>query len=310
MSDPIKDYFLRTEGRKYLSSLKQRKQNCDRAVKATQKVFNRLSELIDEDLARKLLLDYFTLKLIGHNPFILRIKPLVDWQLTGDSKIADLNTSEIDNLNYKFIPPLSLGWIYSKVMSPEVKEKNSAIYTPEEIVNYTVRSTFTWEFIATQTDDLNFLLKYKRKSQLLSEIDLNQIEDIEVLQRLHQRLGDIEVLDPCCGCGNYPYATLHRLAIMDDEAIARLQQLGVKATRVTNIHQLHGIEIDPIAHEICKRIIQMAWWECNYFSYGNYRLNALHTTFKFVLDYGGEHLPHIENKDILADPSAGKAWMS
>ena len=40
--------------------------------------------------------------------------------------------------------------------------------------------------------------------------------------------------------------------------ILRLVDFKIKASRVTGLHQIHGMDIDPISCEICKRVLQMA----------------------------------------------------
>ena len=79
-----------------------------------------------------------------------------------------------------------------------------------------------------------------------------------------QALLDLRVLDPACGSGHFLLAAAHRIA----NELARLREAGAepspqasrKALRDVVSHCLHGIDINPMAVELCKVSL---WLESN-----------------------------------------------
>lgn len=138
--------------------------------------------------------------------------------------------------------PRCLAWIYSDLMSAETKEKTAAIYTPEPIVKYMVRSSL--------------LLSIKDSCG----IDVGEIPpDPGECRSALRSLSRLTILDPCVGCGLFLYEAWIQMCGLEDALTISLDPARLKEKRVIRLSQLHGVDINPAAIEISKRLLQFAW---------------------------------------------------
>jgi len=87
-----------------------------------------------------------------------------------------------------------------------------------------------------------------------------RMEADRILQRFHERLCRVKVLDPACGSGNFLYVTLRRLKDLEKEVIiyASEQGLGPFIPRV-GPWQLYGIEINRYAFELAQMVVWIGY---------------------------------------------------
>src|SRR5699024_5314970 len=55
------------------------------------------------------------------------------------------------------------------------------------------------------------------------------VHDTKRLKKLRRRIGDLRVLDPACGCGNFLVIAYRELRRLDLDILTRLQELGDKS---------------------------------------------------------------------------------
>lgn len=71
-----------------------------------------------------------------------------------------------------------------------------------------------------------------------------------------QKLASLQFFDPACGCGNFLVIAYRELRLLEMEVIEAIYgkslsgQLNVDTLILCNVHQFHGIEIDPSAAQI------------------------------------------------------------
>ena len=76
--------------------------------------------------------------------------------------------------------------------------------------------------------------------------------DAKKLKNFVTKLASLNFLDPACGCGNFLVVTYRELRWLEQQTLLALNNTpGAQQTMpLCNVHQFHGIEIDPTAAEI------------------------------------------------------------
>ncbi len=112
---------------------------------------------------------------------------------------------------------------------------------------------------------------YTSERHILRAIEplfLNQLRDDlqragqnkTALKDLHQRLANLHLLDPACGCGNFLVVAFQQLRLLEIEIAYRLHGDATKSRGLLHmsdvlrvrVHQFYGIEIDPSAAHIAR----------------------------------------------------------
>ncbi len=73
------------------------------------------------------------------------------------------------------------------------------------------------------------------------------------------------MLDPACGSGNFLYVSLALLKALEKEVIALASAYEITVRPRVHPSQLHGIEINEIAHELASIVIWIGYlqWKRN-----------------------------------------------
>ena len=137
------------------------------------------------------------------------------------------------------ISPAVFGALFQAVMEPRERRQIGAHYTSERDILKVIGPLFL--------DELKESLKRAGK-------------DMGKLRKLHQRLADIRLLDPACGCGNFLVVSYRELRLLELE-ILRRQLKGQQLTEIgtvlkLDVDQMYGIEIE----EWPARIAEVAMW--------------------------------------------------
>lgn len=76
--------------------------------------------------------------------------------------------------------------------------------------------------------------------------------DAKKLKNFVTKLASLHFFDPACGCGNFLVVTYRELRWLEQQTLMELNSIkGAQQTMpLCNVHQFHGIEIDPTAAEI------------------------------------------------------------
>ena len=135
------------------------------------------------------------------------------------------------NYDWSTINPTIFGALFQLIKSKEERAALGEHYTSEENINKIIYPLFLTEL-----------------QERLDEVWDNK----KALRLLKKDLGQIKLLDPACGCGNFLVVAYRHLRQLELELTARLQELEGKSEDIgldgtlglsVGLHQLFGIEI-------------------------------------------------------------------
>ncbi len=138
------------------------------------------------------------------------------------------------------ISPAVFGALFQSIIEPRERRQIGAHYTSERDILKVIGPLFL--------DDIKASLKKAGNNK-------------NKLRKLHQRLADMRLLDPACGCGNFLVVSYRELRLMELEILRQLlrkdEQL-IDATTILklDVYQMYGIEIE----EWPVRIAEVAMW--------------------------------------------------
>lgn len=150
-----------------------------------------------------------------------------------------------DLLDWSQIEPSIFGSLFEQVFNPEKRAQFGRHYTPrtdiEQIIEPVVMQPLREEWTEIQYGT----------NRATKEADL-AIE----LQTFVDRIGNLRVLDPACGSGNFLYVTLNLLHQLEREVVRWAIQRGI-TTLQTRVHpqQLLGIELDEYAQQLASVVV-------------------------------------------------------
>ncbi len=139
------------------------------------------------------------------------------------------------------ISPAVFGALFQSVMEPKERRKIGAHYTSERDILKLIGPLFL--------DDLRDGLEKAGKNAA-------------ALRRLHDRLTEMQLLDPACGCGNFLVIAYRELRLIEVEILKRLSSgdrqrvLNIADIMRVDVDQMYGIEIA----EWPARIAEVAMW--------------------------------------------------
>lgn len=228
------------------------------------------------------------------------VLPLRAEHITLLKKAADRDWSQVE--------PAIFGTLLERALSPTERHKLGAHYTPrayvERLVNPTVIEPLRADWRKAQAEATAYEV-VKRGSGLA------------VLERFHQGLCAVRVLDPACGSGNFLYVTLDLIKRLEGEVLQAIDDLrtelgmplrGTREGGGESVHpkQFLGIEVNPRAAVIAEAVLWIGYlqWQAKNLSSNDPEL-ARKLRERSVL----EKLGNIENRDaVLAwDGPDGKA---
>lgn len=141
--------------------------------------------------------------------------------------------------NWSRISPAVFGALFQAVMEPKERRQIGAHYTSERDILKVIGPLFL--------------------DGLKAELE-NAGRDKAKLRKLHQRLAEMRLFDPACGCGNFLVVSYRELRLLELDILRRLlkgQQLADIGTILKlDVSQMYGIEID----EWPARIAEVAMW--------------------------------------------------
>ncbi|MEX0642618.1 MAG: DNA methyltransferase [Pirellulales bacterium] len=140
------------------------------------------------------------------------------------------------------ISPAVFGALFQAVMEPQERRQIGAHYTSERDILKVIGTLFLDELRAELASAGN---------------------DNRKLKALHERLAQMRLLDPACGCGNFLVISYRELRLMELEIVRRLhkreqtqRRLDVNTLLKIDVDQMYGIEIE----EWPVRIAEVAMW--------------------------------------------------
>lgn len=170
---------------------------------------------------------------------------------TFDHEMRDL-LLEACAFNWSAISPAIFGSLFQAVKSPEARRSLGEHYTTETNILKTINPLFM--------DELRerFTQEYHSKNGL---------------EKLRKELGEIRVLDPACGCGNFLVVAYRELRALDLDILLRLKELEGSSNVSTlffteenlpvTLDHFYGIEIEEWPARIAATALHLVDHQAN-----------------------------------------------
>ncbi|HWN42464.1 MAG TPA: DNA methyltransferase [Thermoanaerobaculia bacterium] len=208
--------------------------------------------------------DYWALDRIRHfNGNLFNETPVLTLTIEELASIT-----EAAKLDWSAVDPSIFGTLFERGLDPGSRSQLGAHYTSREdietLVEPVVMQPLRREWSEVQRLVENLLATGKKAPTGKEKLPLQgpaikkaRVEADLLIRRFWERLGQIKVLDPACGSGNFLYVTLQKLKDLEKEVIIYAMACGFPAF-IPHVGpwQLHGIEINPYAFELA----QMSIW--------------------------------------------------
>lgn len=187
-----------------------------------------------------------------------------------DSEMRNL-LLEACEMDWSKISPEIFGALFQSVMDVEQRRSLGAHYTSEENILKVISSLFMDE-LRGEFEDLRKKGKGKARTA--------------ALDTFHEKLANLDFLDPACGCGNFLIVAYRELRLLEldviEEIYAKGQLLDVSTIVRCNVSQFHGIEIEDFPSQIAR----VAMWLVDH------QMNML------VSEHYGTHFARIPLKTV------------
>lgn len=152
---------------------------------------------------------------------------------------------EACEMDWSKISPEIFGALFQSVMNQQERRSLGAHYTSEDNIFKVISSLFM-DDLRSEFDEIR--KKGRGKAR------------IAALDAFHEKLSNLDFLDPACGCGNFLIVAYRELRLLELDVIEEIykkdQLLDVATIVRCNVSQFHGIEID----EFPAQIARVAMW--------------------------------------------------
>jgi len=169
---------------------------------------------------------------------------------------------KLDAMNWADVEPAIFGTLFERILDANKKEraKLGAHYTSREDIEFLVEPALMAPLRA------RWVVAREAALAAMEQAELRGGTPATVRERLRAQvapfldeIATIQVLDPACGSGNFLYVSLALLKALEKEAIAFAELYGVDFPPRVDPGQLHGIEINPYAHEVANIVIWIGY---------------------------------------------------
>src|SRR5690606_5138135 len=157
---------------------------------------------------------------------------------------------EAAEADWRAVEPTIFGTLLTRALDPEERHRLGAEYTPRAYVERLVRPTIEepirehWLLVEAEVLQLKESGRPKDRKEALRR-----------LERFHEWLRKLRILDPACGSGNFLYVALATVKRIEAEVLSAMADLtGQPELVVEEVGpwQFHGIEVKPWAREIAE----------------------------------------------------------
>jgi hypothetical protein len=231
----------------------------------------------------------------GLSPILRKKLPRFNGGLFAHADAIDLNTDQIQLLldastaNWRDVEPAIFGTLLERALDPRERHKLGAHYTPRAYVERLVNPTVV--------EPLREQWKSVQVAALQLADDGQPKKAIAAVEQFLFELGNIRVLDPACGSGNFLYVTLELLKRLEGEVLNTLTDLGQPYKLEYNTHTISpanffGIELNPRAAAIAEQVLWIGFLQWQLRTQGH-----LHNLPEPII----KDLHNIENRDAVLD---------
>ncbi|MFO7534703.1 MAG: type IIL restriction-modification enzyme MmeI [Kiritimatiellia bacterium] len=202
--------------------------------------------------------------------------------LFDDNTVLDLTAGEVETiidaarLDWSAVDPSIFGTLFERVLDPAKRSQLGAYFTGkadiELLVEAVVMTPLRREWDETKAIVENLLTTGKKtggqsigfggqgSGKIDPRIRKAKSEAGSLIHQFLTRLGNVKVLDPACGSGNFLYVTLQKRKDLEKAAIvfSLERELGGFLPMVGPL-QLYGIELNPYAHDLAQMTVWIGW---------------------------------------------------
>ena len=195
--------------------------------------------------------------------------PHFNGSLFDNSYVLELNRDALDivgnvsRMDWGQIEPSIFGTLFERSLDPEKRSQLGAHYTSREDILLIVEPVLMrplrrrWNEVRTEAEEL---LRQREEADTNRKKDNRQNDLRKLLLQFSEEIASTTVLDPACGSGNFLYVALRQMLDLEKEVIQFGGNAGLPAFAPSvNPRQLHGIEINPYAHELASTTISIGY---------------------------------------------------
>jgi len=173
--------------------------------------------------------------------------------------------ARISHLDWSSVEPAIFGTLFERSLDPTKRSQLGAHYTSKEdillIVEPVLMAPLRRRWAEVQAAVAGLVSKRDAANKASGARFQRQLQ--EQIQDFQVELAQVQVLDPACGSGNFLYMALRELLDLWKETNALafaqgLPQLPLEHT-APSPEQLHGIELNPYAHELAQVTIWIGY---------------------------------------------------
>ena len=197
--------------------------------------------------------------------------------------------------NWGNVEPAIFGTLLERALNPGERHQLGAHYTPRAYVERLVLPTVI-EPLRAEWENV--------RAAALTQARAGDLKKARAeVNRYHERLCKVTVLDPACGSGNFLYVALQHLKVLEGEVFDVAAQFGdtfkLELERQTvDPHQFLGLEINPRAASIAELVLWIGYLQWHFRLHGKRTPpEPILRAFKniqcrdAVLEYDGEPQP-------------------
>ncbi|MDR6330604.1 class I SAM-dependent DNA methyltransferase [Deinococcus soli (ex Cha et al. 2016)] len=217
-------------------------------------------------------------------------------------------------LDWSQVEPAIFGGLFESSLETEVRGKRGAHFTGVQDIERVVEPVVMmdllrqWDAVRTQARELvgNAEAQALQQEQdgsprkAANTREKARLAAAQLVTGFQTHLGQVTVLDPACGSGNFLYVALKRLMDLEELVIAEASLYGVgRFDRPPVVHpkQMLGIEIEEFAAELASVTLWIGFIQWNQAHGGYYKIPVLQT------------LSNIENRNaLLTDEGEEASW--
>ncbi len=199
--------------------------------------------------------------------------------LFDDRTVLDLTADDMARissaagLDWSAVDPSIFGTLFERGLDPAKRAQLGSHFTSREdielVVDAVVMAPLRREWDETKATVERLLATGKKtaspnpepRTLTPSQDRKARMEAESILHQFLDRLRGVRVLDPACGSGNFLYVALIRLKDLEKEAAVIFpSENGLNAFLPgVGPWQLHGIEINPYAHDLAQMTVWIGW---------------------------------------------------
>lgn len=217
--------------------------------------------------------------------------------LTADELAELLRAAE---LHWGSVEPAIFGTLFERSLDPAQRRKLGAHYTSRADIERVVEPVLmaplrrSWETVKARAEELRCSWEMAPNR---SEVTKRQNAFRRVLTDFQQELGDLTILDPACGSGNFLYVALAAVHDLEMEVSRYGANSGLSyMLPMVTPTQLFGLELNPYARELAQVVVwigHLQWMQAHGFPY--------------KMDPVIDSIETIEIRDALIHDEAGHA---